>query len=76
MDFGLIALGLVIAREVFNFVAKRTKTKKDDAVAEMVNKIPLPSLADAMKALDKDKAKAVPMTKMPDGSMARDHRSK
>lgn len=76
MDFGLIALALVVAREVLNFVAKRTATKKDDKVAEYANKIPLPSLADAMKVLDKDKAPAsapVPRVRTEAGSV-RDHR--
>lgn len=73
MDFGLIALVAVIAREVLHFVAKRTKNKVDDKIDAAAQKFPLPSLADAMKALgDKPAGK----TTMPSGAAARDHRTK
>lgn len=75
MDFGLIALVLVIAREVLNYIAPKTKTKVDDKIRDGANALPLPSLHDAIhQVTDKDKP---PVAKPVEGfGVARDHRSK
>lgn len=39
MDFGLIALILVVGAKVLDYVAPKTKTKVDDTIRDVVHKV-------------------------------------
>jgi hypothetical protein len=69
MDFGLLALGLVLARELLFFVAKRTKNTVDDKAADIARQLPLPSMHDAIHTvIDKKAAPRPPATTTVEGS--------
>jgi hypothetical protein len=72
MDFGLIALILVVAKTVLDYVAPRTKNKTDDKVRDGVAKAQefLPA-AKALADATKTKAQATQVTGF---GTARDHR--
>jgi hypothetical protein len=84
LDFGLIALVLVIAREVLTYVAPRTKTKGDDKALAGVKKAQelLPAIIPAATATAPRERMPAPAPTRPapttikgfDGSVVRDHR--
>lgn len=49
MDFGLIALILVVGAKVLDYVAPKTKTKVDDTARDLIHKV-LPLLPAAKEA--------------------------
>jgi hypothetical protein len=75
MDFGLIALILVLAKTALDYIAPRTKTKADDKARDAVGRAQ--EFLPAAKALAGVAAKPATPTKEVTGfGMGRDHRSK
>ena len=74
MDFGLIALVLVIAKTALDYIAPRTKNKVDDKARDAVGKAQ--ELLPAAKAvIDATQKAPAPAAKQVEGfGMARDHR--
>ena len=72
MDFGLIALVLVLAKTVLDYVAPRTKTKVDDKARDAVGKAQ--ELLPAAKAISDAAKPATPAKEVTGFGMARDHR--
>lgn len=78
MDFGLIALALVIGAKILDYIAPKTKTKLDDGIRDVVYKV-LPLLPAAKEARPSGPApeanKATPEApKSLAGFKVRDHR--
>lgn len=81
--FGLIALGIVTAGKLLDYVAPRTKTKVDDKARAVfqwaVQLLPFVNkpLADKVGQASKEPAEVVARTgAAPGGVVVRDHRSK
>lgn len=72
MDFGLIALVLVVAKTILDYVAPRTKTKADDKARDAVGKAQ--EFLPAAKAVVDATKPATPAKEVTGFGMARDHR--